>query len=99
MTNAFTLTGAGEPTSVQAATWDASLLVVSGLRQLGPLMTAEKLRSYLLALHGFQGVLGTYDFRGNQRGLDQRALIMVGWRPASLDYYPATDDAARPARR
>ena len=99
MTNAFTLVGAGAPTSTQAATWDAALLVVSGLRQLGPSMTAEQLRDYLLSLHAFPGVLGTYDFRANQRGLDQRALIMVGWRPATLDYYPAANDAGKAVRR
>src|ERR1019366_5435821 len=47
LTNAFTLPGAGEPSSIQASTWDAALLVVSGLRQLGPSMTAEKLKNYL----------------------------------------------------
>jgi branched-chain amino acid transport system substrate-binding protein len=99
LTNAFTVAGAGEPSSIQAATWDAGLLAVSGLRRLGPSMTADKLKSYLLSLHGFQGVLGAYDFRGNQRGLDQRALTMVGWQPASQDYYPAANDGGRPARR
>jgi branched-chain amino acid transport system substrate-binding protein len=98
LTNAFALAGAGEPSSTQAAAWDAALLVVSALRQLGPSMTAEKLKNYLLSLHGFQGVLGTYDFRGNQRGLDQRALIMVGWQPTKLDYYPAANDGKTPQR-
>jgi branched-chain amino acid transport system substrate-binding protein len=99
MTNAFNVAGAGEPSSIQAATWDAGQLVVSGLRQLGPTMTAEKLKSYILSLHGFSGVLGSYDFRNNQRGLDQRSLILVGWRPASQDYYPATNDERRRGRR
>jgi branched-chain amino acid transport system substrate-binding protein len=99
MANAFALTNAGEPSSIQAATWDAGQIVVSGLRQLGPAMTAEKLKEYLLALHGFGGVLGTYDFRGNQRGIDQRALLMVGWQPASQDYYPAVNDTAKSKRR
>lgn len=99
LTNAFAAAGAGEPSSIQAATWDAGMLIVSGLRQLGPSMTAEKLKSYLLSLHGWPGVLGAYDFRNNQRGLDQRALILVGWQPATQDYYPAANDGGKPARR
>jgi len=53
-----------------ATTWDAGLIVASGLRKLGSGATAAQLRQYIDALTDFAGVDGTYNFsKYPQRGL------------------------------
>jgi branched-chain amino acid transport system substrate-binding protein len=67
--------------------WDPGLIVVSALRKLGTNVTAEALQKYLLALHGFDGVDGTYDFRsGDNHGLDDLSVIMVTYDAAKNDF-------------
>jgi branched-chain amino acid transport system substrate-binding protein len=55
----------------QAATsWDAALIIVSGLRKLGTKATAAQLRDYIANLVDFPGVDGIYDFKKYpERGL------------------------------
>jgi len=53
-----------------ATTWDAGLIVASGLRKLGSGATAAQLRQYIDGLTDFAGVDGTYNFsKYPQRGL------------------------------
>ena len=53
-----------------ATTWDAGLIVASGLRKLGSGATAAQLRQYIEGLSDFAGVDGTYNFsKYPQRGL------------------------------
>ena len=53
-----------------ATTWDAGLIVASGLRKLGIGATAAQLRQYIDGLTDFAGVDGAYDFnKYPQRGL------------------------------
>jgi branched-chain amino acid transport system substrate-binding protein len=53
-----------------ATTWDAGLIVASGLRKLGRDATAAQMRQYIEGLTGFAGVDGSYDFKKYpQRGL------------------------------
>lgn len=60
--------------------WDPAVLIVSGLRKLGPSATPQQLRDYLLGLHGFPGVDGAYDFSiGDQHGLSADSLVFVSW--------------------
>ena len=67
--------------------WDPGLIVVSALRKLGTNVTAEALQKYLLALHGFDGVDGTYDFRiGDNHGLNDLSVIMVTYDAAKNDF-------------
>lgn len=67
--------------------WDPGWIVVSALRKLGTNATAEQLHQYLLALHGFDGVDGTYDFRiGDNHGLTDSSVIMVTWDPTKGDF-------------
>jgi branched-chain amino acid transport system substrate-binding protein len=67
--------------------WDPGWIVVSALRKLGTNVTAEQLHQYLEALHGFDGVDGTYDFRtGDQHGLNDLSVIMVTWDPVKGDF-------------
>lgn len=67
--------------------WDPALLIVSGLKKLGPNATATQLRDYLLSLKNFPGVNGTYDFSiGDQHGLKSDALVFVSWNPDSRTF-------------
>jgi branched-chain amino acid transport system substrate-binding protein len=53
-----------------ATTWDAGLIVASGLRKLGGGATAAQLRQYIDGLTDFAGVDGIYNFsKYPQRGL------------------------------
>jgi branched-chain amino acid transport system substrate-binding protein len=67
--------------------WDPLWITVSALRKLGTAATAQQLRDYLLALHDFDGVSGTYDFRiGDQHGLSDKNVIFVRWDPKTNDF-------------
>jgi len=61
-----------------ATSWDAGLIVVAGLRKLGPGATAQQLRDYIAGLTDFPGVDGIYDFKTYpERGLgpDSSAIM------------------------
>jgi branched-chain amino acid transport system substrate-binding protein len=72
--------GIATPDTAVASAWDPTLIIVSGLRQLGPNATATQLRDYILKLHDFAGLNGMYDFRrGDQHGLDPLSSPLVRW--------------------
>jgi branched-chain amino acid transport system substrate-binding protein len=53
-----------------ATSWDAGLIIVSGLKKLGIKATAAQLRDYIANLTDFPGVDGIYDFKKYpERGL------------------------------
>jgi branched-chain amino acid transport system substrate-binding protein len=53
-----------------ATSWDAGLIVVEGLRKLGPNATATQLRDFIANLTDYAGVDGIYDFKKYpERGL------------------------------
>src|ERR1700691_3590639 len=53
-----------------ATSWDAGLIVVEGLRKLGPGATPAQLRDFIAGLKDFAGVDGIYDFTAfPERGL------------------------------
>lgn len=55
-----------------ATSWDAGLIVASGLRKLGASASAAQLRQYIDGLTDFPGVDGIYNFKKYpQRGLGQ----------------------------
>lgn len=61
-----------------ATSWDAGLIVVAGLRQLGPNATAAQLQHFILNLTNFAGVDGIYDFKKYpQRGLGPDASTVT----------------------
>ena len=61
-----------------ATSWDAGLIVVAGLRQLGPNATAAQLQHFILNLTDFAGVDGIYDFKKYpQRGLGPDASTVT----------------------
>ena len=87
---AFKAAGA-RPTPDSGQSWDPALIVVAGLKKLGPKATAEQLRDFIRNLHGFAGSSGYYDFRsGDQHGLDDSAVIFVKWDAAKGDFINAS---------
>ena len=69
--------------------WDAALIVLSGLRQIGPGATADQLRAYILAQHAFAGVNGIYDFGiGDQHGLSDKNTVMIAFDPKTRGWLP-----------
>ena len=67
--------------------WDPAMLVIDGLKKLGPNATAAQLNDYIQNLDGWVGINGYYNFKtGNQRGLGIDAVIMDRWDPATGDF-------------
>ena len=65
-----------------ATSWDAGLIVVAGLRKLGPNATAAQLKDFIANLSGFEGVDGVYDFKKYpQRGLGPEASTVTTYDP------------------
>ncbi len=71
------------PDIEESLVWDPGLLVVSALRALGPNATPAQIKAYIDAQRSFVGINGIYDFASTpQRGLNDRALVMMLWDPA-----------------
>lgn len=69
--------------------WDGAAIVLSGLRKIGPQATAEQLRDYIMGLRNYPGIDGVYDFSiGDQHGLTDHNVVMVGWDPKTKDWFP-----------
>lgn len=93
---AFKAYGA-KPTPDSGQSWDPALIVTTALRELGTNTTPEKLRDWILHLHGFAGSSGFYDFRSNdQHGLDLSAVIFVKWDPKIGDFVAASGHGGAP---
>src|SRR5215469_3033179 len=61
-----------------ATSWDAGLIVVAGLRKLGPKANASQLKDFIDNLTDFAGVDGIYDFKKYpQRGLGPESSIVT----------------------
>jgi len=72
------------PDVAHSFAWDPALIVVDALRHAGPTASADAVRAYVEALHGFAGINGLYDFRdGSQRGLAENTAIVVRWDAAT----------------
>jgi branched-chain amino acid transport system substrate-binding protein len=85
------------PTPDSGQAWDPALIVLTGLRKLGPSATAAQLRDWIANLHGFAGSSGFYDFRSNdQHGLDSDAVIFVQWDPKKSDFFNASKRGGAP---
>jgi branched-chain amino acid transport system substrate-binding protein len=80
-----------QPNPVGALAWDPAKILVSALRAIGPSATAAQVQHYVLNLHGFSGVMGTYDFRrGDQHGLAQSDVVIIKWDAKRGDASPAS---------
>ena len=83
--------GVTNPDGTNSSNWDATRVAIDALRHGGPNPTAEQLRAYLANLKGLAGVNGTYDFkRVPQRGLDDRAVVIIRWNEAKSTWVPAS---------
>jgi branched-chain amino acid transport system substrate-binding protein len=79
------------PNPVGALAWDPAKIIVSALRALGPAATAAQVQRYVLDLHGFSGVMGTYDFRrGDQHGIAPSDVVIVKWDTRRGEAAPAS---------
>jgi branched-chain amino acid transport system substrate-binding protein len=68
--------------NMAATSWDAGLIVVAGLRKLGPKATAAQLKSYIDNLTDFAGVDGVYNFKKYpQRGLGPESSTVTTYDP------------------
>ena len=75
----------------QSLGWDPALLLTTALKKVGANASAEQLRAYLANMSGIAGVNGTYDFkRVPQRGLDDRAVVIVRWNESGGTWTPAS---------
>jgi branched-chain amino acid transport system substrate-binding protein len=85
------------PDVASAHGWDPTLMIVEGLRKLGPGATAAQLHDYFLHLKGFEGINGNYDFeREPQRGLDVQDAVVTLWDPAKKNWVPVSQAAGAP---
>jgi branched-chain amino acid transport system substrate-binding protein len=79
--------GIGDPDLSYNVAWDPAMIIVSVLRQIGTNATAVQFRDTLLQLHGYAGANGMYDFRrGDQRGIDPRASVVVTWDKSKHEF-------------
>lgn len=80
-----------KPDQVIASTWDPTMLVIDALEHTGTAASPAELRDYLLAVHGWSGVNGIYDFRNfPQRGIGQNAVVMVRWDMSKQTWLPVS---------
>ena len=83
--------GVAEPDAGYEQAWDATMIVVDALRHLGTNASAEQLRSYIAAMHGYAGINGIMDFRdGLQRGLKDNAAVIVRWDAGGKTWVPVS---------
>jgi len=70
-----------------ATAWDAGLIVVEGLRKLGPNATSAQLRDFIAHLTNFAGVDGVYDFvKYPERGLGPDGSTVTTYDPATKSW-------------
>ena len=93
-----TMQEAGLPIDLNTAgVWDATLMVVDGLRTLGEKATPQKLREWLAALKDYPGIVGIYDFtRIPQRGAGEEDSIMARWDAAGDKWVPVAAPGGKP---
>ena len=67
-----------KPDNMVATSWDAGLIVVEGLRKLGPTASAAQLKDFIAGLTDFAGADGIYDFKKYpERGLGPDASTVT----------------------
>ena len=82
---------------LQSLAWDPALLLTTALRHVGTNAAPEQLRAYLAGMRNVAGVNGTYDFqRVPQRGLDDRAVVIIRWNAANNTWVPASKVGGAP---
>lgn len=86
-----------KPDLGQGLAWDPAMIVVDGLRKLGPNANAKSLRDWILALHGYVGVNGVYDFHsGDNRGLGVGNAVIVRYDVGRDQFVPSSKPGGDP---
>lgn len=76
--------------------WDPALILIDAYRHLGADASGEKVRDYILHLHGWVGINGVYDFGdGSQRGIGENACVMLRYDGAKTEFITASRPAGR----
>jgi branched-chain amino acid transport system substrate-binding protein len=89
-----------QPSALHALAWDPALIILSGYRQFGASMTAQQLRTFILAQHHFAGINGYYDFSsGDQHGLGFENVVMIGWDRDKQEFFAASSGGGTPLKR
>jgi branched-chain amino acid transport system substrate-binding protein len=80
-----------KPNLASTLSWDPAMLVIDGLRKIGPNGTAQQLNDFIQAQTNWAGINGYYNFKlGNQRGLGIDAVIMDRWDPVNSEFVTAS---------
>ncbi|MGH6989550.1 MAG: ABC transporter substrate-binding protein [Stellaceae bacterium] len=83
-----------------ATSWDAGLIVVSGLRKLGLKTTAAQLRRYIANLTNFPGVDGIYNFKKYpQRGLGPESSTVTTYDPKTQSWVWLSQPGGAPLKK
>ncbi|MGH7210056.1 MAG: hypothetical protein ACREF1_01145, partial [Acetobacteraceae bacterium] len=77
--------------------WDAAILSVDALRELGADAKPEQLRAYLAGITDWAGINGIYNFvKIPQRGLDISDAVVARWDPAKDTWVNASKPGGAP---
>jgi branched-chain amino acid transport system substrate-binding protein len=100
--NFYAILAAGKvlPDNMAGTSWDAGLIVVAALRQLGTDATAAQLKAYIAALTDFAGINGIYDFpRYPERGLGPDSTVVTVWNAERGRFLWASKPGGEPLMR
>ena len=79
------------PDGPSGLAWDPAMIVIDIVRKLGTNATADQIRQAILHLHGYAGIMGTYDFRAaDQRGLTVKDVMIYQWLKDQRVWQPAS---------
>jgi len=85
--------------NMAATSWDAGLIVVAGLRKLGPKATAAQLKDFVDNLTNFAGVDGIYDFKKYpQRGLGPESSTVTTYDPKTNSWVWLSQQGGAPLK-
>lgn len=79
--------GGVRPSLLTTLGWDPALLIIDGLKKLGPDATAAQLNDFIQHQKGWVGINGIYDYTdGSQRGIGIDGVVIDRWDAAKGDF-------------
>lgn len=76
-----------KPNIAHTLAWDPAMLVLDGLRKLGPDASADALNDFIQHQSNWIGINGSYNFtNGSQRGLGIDDIVIDRWDPAKSEF-------------
>lgn len=79
--------GGVRPSLLTTLGWDPALLIIDGLKKLGPDATAAQLNDFIQHQKGWVGINGVYDYTdGSQRGIGIDGVVIDRWDAAKGDF-------------